>query len=98
MSRALRIAPAAARDIVGAYNWYEDRQPGLGEQFRAELAVAFALVQHFSEAGPTVHRDLRRVLLRRFPYAIYYRLTDADVVVRGCLHLHSDPSRWRRRA
>lgn len=98
MSRGLRFTPAASRDIVAAYNWYEDQQPGLGEQFRAELSVAFALVQQFSEAGPAVHRDLRRLLVRRFPYAIYYRLTDADVIIRGCLHLHSDPSRWRRRA
>lgn len=98
MSRGLRIAPAAARDIVGAYNWYEEQQPGLGEQFRAELQVSFALVQQFSEAGPAVHRDLRRLLVRRFPYALYYRLTDTDVVIRGCLHLHSNPSRWRRRA
>ena len=35
MSRGLRIAPTGGRDIVGAYNWYEEQQPGLGEQFRA---------------------------------------------------------------
>ena len=98
MSRGLRLAPAASRDIVDAYNWYEEQQPGLGEQFRAELNVAFALVQQFSEAGPAVHGDLRRLLVRRFPYAIYYRLTESDVIIRGCLHLHSSPSRWRRRA
>jgi plasmid stabilization system protein ParE len=98
VSRGLHIAPAAARDIVGAYNWYENQQPGLGEQFRTELHVAFALVPQFSEAGPAVHRDLRRLLVRRFPYALYYRLTDTDVVIRACLHLHSDPSRWQRRA
>jgi len=98
VSRRLRIAPAAARDIVGAYKWYEDQQPGLGEQFRAELHVAFALVQQFSEAGPAVHRDLRRLLVRRFPYALYYRVTETALVIRGCLHLHSDPRRWRRRA
>ncbi len=98
MSRGLRIAPAAARDIVGAYDWYEEQQPGLGEQFRAELHVAFGLVQQFGEAGPAVHRDLRRLLVRRFPYALYYRLTDTDVVIRGCFHLRSSPHRWLRRA
>jgi toxin ParE1/3/4 len=98
VSRGLRVAPAAARDIVRAYDWYEEQRPGLGEQYRAELNVAFALLQQFSEAGPAVHRELRRLLVRRFPYALYYRLTDADIVIRGCLHLHSDPGHWRRRA
>jgi len=38
------------------------------------------------EMGPIAHRDLRRVLTRRFPYAIYYRLTDAAIEIRACLH------------
>ena len=98
MSRELRLTPAAARDVIAAYDHYEGQLPGLGEQFRAELNVAFALLQQFSEAGPAVHRDLRRLLVRRFPYALYYRVTETALVIRGCLHLHSGPRRWRRRA
>ena len=43
-------------------------------------------------------RDLRRLLLRRFPYAVYYRLTEAEIVIRGCLHSHRNPGAWRERA
>jgi plasmid stabilization system protein ParE len=50
------------------------------------------------EAGPIVHRDLRRLLLRSFPFAIYYRLTVERVEVRACLHQRRHPGAWRRRS
>ena len=98
MRRQLGFTPAASADIADAYEWYEAQRPGLGEDFRGELTVAFTLLAEFSETGPAVHRDLRRVLVRRFPYAVYYRIADSAVEVRGCLHLHRDPRAWRRRA
>jgi plasmid stabilization system protein ParE len=45
-----------------------------------------------------VHRDTRRANLRRFPYGVFYRTIDADVVVLACFHASRDPRRWRRRA
>lgn len=98
MTRRLRLTPATSNDIADAYQWYEAQRPGLGDEFGAELNVAFSLLDAFSEAGPAVHRDLRRLLVRRFPYAVYYRLTATEIVIRGCLHLHRDPRAWRARA
>ena len=98
MSRSLQFTPATSADITDAYDWYEGQRAGLGEEFRGELRVAFTLLAEFSEAGPAVHHDLRRLLLRRFPYAIYYRVAGIAIEVRGCLHLHRDPRAWRQRA
>jgi hypothetical protein len=44
-----------------------------------------------------VHRDLSRVLLTRFPFALYYRTTDAAIEVRGCLHQRRHQLGGRRR-
>ena len=98
MTRRIRLTPATADDIAEAYDYYEGQRAGLGEAFRAELHVALGLLIEFSEAGPAVHGVLRRLLLRRFPYAVYYRVTADEIVLRGCLHQHSDPRAWRRRA
>ena len=97
MSRRLAFTPATNADIADAYDWYDAQRPGLGEEFREELAVAFTLLGEFSEAGPAVHFDVRRLLLRRFPYAIYYRVGEREIEVRACLHLHRDPRAWRGR-
>lgn len=97
MTRRIRVTPATADDIADAYDYYEGQRTGLGEEFRGELHVALGLLIEFSEAGPAVHGGLRRLLLRRFPYAVYYRITETTIVLRACLHQHSDPRIWSRR-
>ena len=97
MSRTLQFTEATRADLADAYDWYEEQRAGLGEEFRSELAVAFTLLAEFSDAGPIVHLNLRRLLLRRFPYAVYYGVVGAVIEVRGCLHLHRDPRAWHQR-
>jgi len=47
---------------------------------------------------PVVHRETRRVLLQRFPYALYYRVFGEALVIVACMHGRRDPIRWRSRA
>lgn len=55
------------------------------------------LLPETPELGPVAHRDLRRVLLRRFPYAVYYRIAAPTIEVRACLHHRQDrPGNLRR--
>ncbi len=44
-----------------------------------------------------VYRDIRRALTSRFPYAVYYRIVESDVVVFGILHTRRDPHEWQSR-
>lgn len=90
MSRRVALTPLAGADVADAFEWYEVQQAGLGERFLDDVGVAMTLLSEFGEAGPTVHGSLRRVLLRRFPYAIYYTLDHEVIEVRACLHLRRD--------
>lgn len=96
MSREVRFTPLAADDVVRAFEWYEDQRRGLGAEFETVIDRILMLLSEMPELGPEVHGDLRRVLLVRFPYALYYRLGDV-IEVRGCLHLRQSPEVWRRR-
>jgi plasmid stabilization system protein ParE len=97
-SRDLRFTPLAARDVREAVAWYDEQRTGLGAEFEAALHAALVLLRQAPEAGPPVLRDVRRVLLPRFPYALYYRLTPDLLEIRACLHQHRHPRLWRRRA
>ena len=92
------FTPLASVDIEEAYAWYETQQAGLGGNFRSALATVWRLLDQFPGGGPEVHRDLRRVLVPHFPYAVYYRVVGSSIEVRGCLHQHQNPQAWRRRA
>ncbi|NIM52619.1 MAG: type II toxin-antitoxin system RelE/ParE family toxin [Gemmatimonadales bacterium] len=89
--------PEAAADIADARLWYEDRRPGLGAAFEEAVAAAITFVRDTPQAFPVVHRDVRRVLLHRFPYALYYRIEDNKIRVIACLHMRRHPGTWKGR-
>ena len=98
MTPAVRYSPEAFADVAEAFSWYEAQRRGLGWEFVVALDTTLGLLQQAPEAGPVVHRGLRRALLHRFPYALYYGFTGGQIQVRGVLHMRRDPRRWPARA
>ena len=89
--------PAAAADIEHAYNWYESQRAGLGEEFMAVLNTAVESISENPLAYPVIHRQTRRLLIRRFPYGLYFRLLDNHPIIIACMHGSRDPVRWQSR-
>jgi plasmid stabilization system protein ParE len=65
----------AERDLNDAAAYYfAQERPGLGEAFLAEVARVVRLLAELSLAGSPSNNDIRRWRLRRFPYAVIYRI------------------------
>ena len=63
----------AEADIQEAFRWYESKQPGLGHAF-VEVETAHSNGSRRPPSSyPVAYRDLRRLVLRRFPYVLYFR-------------------------
>ena len=77
--------------------WYESKRPGLGREFSQELNRIIERMADGPVVFPRVHNETRRAVLSRFPYAVYFRVTDVHVVVLA-IHGRQHPSGWRRRA
>ncbi|MDO8445349.1 MAG: type II toxin-antitoxin system RelE/ParE family toxin [Deltaproteobacteria bacterium] len=91
MTYALRFLPEVEDDVIAAYDWYEEKAPGLGEEFlRVFYAYAGSIPQN-PLLYPKVHREFRRRLLIRFPYAVYFRIEDNTIVVYGLFHCARNP-------
>ncbi|HEU4648692.1 MAG TPA: type II toxin-antitoxin system RelE/ParE family toxin, partial [Gemmatimonadales bacterium] len=89
--------PAAARDIAEADAWYRTRNPDVAVAFRDTLAAHLTRIERSPTAFPVVQRDVRRCLLGRFPYALYFRLLPDELRVIACTHLRRHARRWQRR-
>src|SRR3954469_8972724 len=72
--------PEAKAEAIEARDWYESRAPGLGVEFVTALDLALAMALRNPEAFAAIARDLRRVILRKFPYSVVFR-QDADRIV-----------------
>lgn len=91
------VRPAAAADIDEAFLWYEAQRPGLGHEFLAAAQTLIDAVAQHPPRYPVVRRNTRRALLRRFPYAVFFRTYDEIVVIVACIHGRRDPRRWQAR-
>ncbi|MCL4686719.1 type II toxin-antitoxin system RelE/ParE family toxin [Myxococcota bacterium] len=94
----VRLTPEAEADLDQALAWYAERSAGLGADFFACFEAVVRQVEQFPESAPLIHPSFRRVLLRRFPYCVFYSIESGEVVVVGCFHAHRDPEVWRVRA
>jgi plasmid stabilization system protein ParE len=61
------------------------------------LTTAIGSLRRDPEAYQLVDSTMRRALLRRFPYAIFFEVGATEIVVYGVFHGARDPQSWRRR-
>ena len=89
--------PEAFADIAEAFLWYEAQRPGLGDEFEQAVGSTVGFLSSMPEAAPVAVGRLRRALIQRFPFAIYYTIEPTSVEIRGVLHTSRDPGEWLRR-
>lgn len=97
MSLPLELHPAVQREIDDAFRWYERRQQGLGSDFLDELQRVFADIQANPVRYGFAERDIREGLLRRFPFAVYYRVLTDRIRILAVYHTSRDPAGWQSR-
>lgn len=97
MARRLIVRPQSDLDIAAAALWYEDQRSGLGTRFLDELSLVFQRIQQNPLEFPRLDGDVRRALLRRFPFGVYFLADPSDVKVLAVLHLHRHPDMWKSR-
>lgn len=95
--RALVIAREAVQDVRNAVEYYELQSRGLGEDFLHKVEVRIQLIHRRPEIFAVEYLDYRRVMIRRFPYAVVYRCDAERVVVYGVFHTSADPGKWKSR-
>ncbi|WCQ87489.1 MULTISPECIES: type II toxin-antitoxin system RelE/ParE family toxin [Sorangium] len=98
MSRVVVFLAEARAEALETFHWYEEQRSGLGAVFRRELDDAIKRIWNAPLAYPPLYRDLRRVLVERFPYAVFYRILRDAIVVVGVIHGRRHPREWKRRA
>ena len=86
MTRRVIVRPEAKRDLREAKNWYQSISAELKADFVNKVDDAIALARERPLAYQIVLRTFRRVLIHRFPYALFYHADDDRIVVVAVLH------------
>jgi len=94
MTRAI-FHPAARQELEETIDYYNAERPGLGAEFREAVQCVVTLLARFPLLGPCVQGSVRRTMLLRFPYHIYYRpLESGDLRILAVAHNRRMPAYW----
>ena len=93
----LTYHPAAEAELVKAARFYERKVPSLGSQFLDAVDRAAAVILKTPERFRIIEAEVRKVSLRRFPYAIYYRMVSGQIRILAVKHHSRHPGYWRAR-
>ncbi len=97
MSLPLVVNALAEAEIAEVRDHFEAQRPGLGDDFLSRLQHALDLIRQFPEMHAVVHADVRQARIRRFPYAVYYRVGGTQSTVIAVQHTSRDPASWQSR-
>lgn len=97
MTKAVRLLLPAEQEMYDAARYYELQAPGLGQDFLDKVKLALQDLVNSPDRWPIVRDDIRRRLIRRFPYSILYRNDPEEVVVLAVMHVKRHPSYWLSR-
>lgn len=95
--KPLKIRPAAENDLLEAAAWYDGEREGLGDELLDEVTTTLRRIEEMPEMYARVDGPIRRALVRRFPYGVFYMIDGDAVVVTAVLHLHRRPETWKSR-
>lgn len=95
----VRYLVAAQAELDEAFAWYEMQRPGLGYDFISETDATIRRICLNPEAYARVDRDVRRALVKRFPYGVMFGYDQPAemIVIVAMAHLHRRPAYWSDR-
>jgi plasmid stabilization system protein ParE len=97
VTRTLVVSTLTEADLAEAVIWYNQLRPGLGDDLVRCVEQTFDRILENPEAFATIIPEVRRSLVRRFPYGIFFRVRQHRIEVEAMFHLRTGQTRlWDR--
>jgi len=95
--KSIIFLPEAEEEMYEAARYYESQAQGLGIDYLSEVERAVVSITEFPETWPKFDGELRRRLVRRFPFGILYYIESEEIVIAAVAHLKRRPGYWKKR-
>ena len=91
------LDPEAQDEFDEGYDYYENQRTGLGELFADAIQGILEQIVHNPELHRKVFGDIRRAVIKGFPYCVYYREETSRIRVLAVFHARRNPKIWQSR-
>ncbi len=87
------ILPKARAELLNAWEWYEDRQEGLGNKFRNKIYQKIKQIVQTPERYPERKKSFREAKIDVFPYLLIYKIAGnkSIIVIVSIFHTSRSP-------
>lgn len=89
------ITRAAQEDLLAGYHFYEQQTEGIGEYFLDSLFSDIDSLLLYAGIHPQLNGYFR-LLAKRFPFAIYYKIERRIIRVRRILDCRTNPDKMQK--
>ena len=87
----IKISQKAFFEIEDAKEYYNLQQNNLGDTFKSDLKNSIENIKNFPNLYPNITNDMKRCILHRFPYSIFYTLKQDIILILSVAHQHRKP-------
>ena len=89
--------PEALQEYSEAVKYYAERDVNLAQRFINSIEEAVFKIREFPNRYPTIEDDIRRCLVKKFPYALLYMINRDSIVILALMHCNRKPGYWKSR-
>jgi toxin ParE1/3/4 len=97
MKWILQFLQQAKDESEESKEYYESIRPGLGKEFAEEVDFTLQRIQENPEQFPEVYNSVRKALLNRFPFCIFFRIKETIIQIIAIFHTSRNPDKWKGR-
>ena len=96
-SFSIELSDEAEVDFDKSYEFYYEDSSKVAETFFYRINLCFEDIKQNPKSFPIAHKDLRKYVVKKFPFVIYYRILDKVIQVIAIFHTSRNPEIWKER-
>ena len=97
MKFSILVSEMANEDANIIFDWYEGIHVGLGDSFINELEISKSDLMNNPLVFAKWNKNIRRMVMRKFPYKLFYKIYDDNIVILAIIHARRSNQYLKRR-
>jgi plasmid stabilization system protein ParE len=93
----IELLDEAEIDFDKSYEYYSEESPKVADIFFKQINLGFENIKQNPKSFPIAHKDVRKHVIKKFPFVIYYRIIHTVIQVIAIFHTSRNPEIWNER-
>ena len=91
---SIELSDEAEVDFDKSYEFYYEDSPKVADTFFKRINISFENIKQNPKSFPVAHKDVRKYVVKKFPFVIYYRIADTVIQIIAIFHTSRNPEIW----